>query len=64
MWPANLPTTTMRSARGAVWSFDIEDVGLADVLAAIGRRSGFEVTAHRLEVFGRCSACRAGVGRA
>ncbi len=49
---------------GCGLSFDIEDVGLADVLAAIGRRSGFEVTAHRLEVFGRCSACRAGVGRA
>ena len=49
---------------GCGLSFDIEDVGLADVLAAIGGRSGFEVTAHRLEVFGRCSACRTGVGRA
>ncbi len=45
-------------------SFDIEDVGLTDVLAVIGERSGFEVTAHRLEVFGRCRACRARAGGA
>ncbi len=43
---------------GCGLSFDIEDVGLADVLAVIGERSGFEVTAHRLEVFGRCRVCR------
>jgi len=43
-------------------SFDIEDVGLADILAAIGQRTGFEVTAHRLEVFGCCRACRGAAG--
>ena len=40
-------------------SVDVDDHGLADVLAAIGRRSGFEVASHRLEVFGRCAACQA-----
>ncbi len=40
-------------------SLDVDDLGLADVLAEIGRRSGFEVTAHRLEIFGLCAACRA-----
>lgn len=40
-------------------STDVDDLGLGDVLAAIGRRSGFSVTAHRLEIFGLCSACSA-----
>ncbi len=40
-------------------STDVDDVGLGNVLAAIGRRSGFSVTAHRLEIFGLCSACSA-----
>ena len=39
-------------------SLDVDDAGLAEVLAAIGRRSGFRVTAHRLEIFGLCAACR------
>lgn len=41
-------------------SFDIEDRGLADVLADIGARLGFRVTSHRLELFGVCAACRGG----
>jgi Fur family transcriptional regulator, ferric uptake regulator len=40
-------------------SLDVHDQGLADVLATIGSRSGFRVTAHRLEVFGLCAACQA-----
>jgi Fe2+ or Zn2+ uptake regulation protein len=40
-------------------SLDVDDLGLTGVLAEIGRRSGFRVTAHRLEVFGLCSACQA-----
>jgi Fe2+ or Zn2+ uptake regulation protein len=39
-------------------SFDVDDGGLAEVLARIGERSGFAVTAHRLEIFGVCEACR------
>ena len=39
-------------------SLDVDDLGLTGVLAAIGGRSGFRVTAHRLEVFGLCSACQ------
>ena len=40
-------------------STDVSDHGLADTLAEIGRRSGFQVTAHRLEIFGLCAACDA-----
>jgi Fur family ferric uptake transcriptional regulator len=40
-------------------STDVADHGLADTLAEIGRRSGFQVTAHRLEIFGVCAACAA-----
>lgn len=43
-------------------SSDIEDLGLADVLADVGARLGFRVTYHRLELFGVCAACR-GSGR-
>lgn len=38
-------------------AFDVDDTGLADVLASMGRRSGFRVTAHRLEIFGLCARC-------
>jgi Fur family transcriptional regulator, ferric uptake regulator len=38
-------------------SFDVHDAGLAGALEAIGDRSGFRVTAHRLEIFGICGAC-------
>ena len=37
--------------------FDVDDAGLAEVLARIAARSGFRVTNHRLELFGRCAAC-------
>jgi Fe2+ or Zn2+ uptake regulation protein len=39
-------------------SLDVDDLGLGDVLAAIGTRSGFRVTTHRLEIFGLCAACQ------
>jgi Fur family ferric uptake transcriptional regulator len=38
-------------------SLDIDDRGLAEVLTAIGARSGFKVSEHRLEVFGTCAGC-------
>ncbi|MHB8892868.1 MAG: Fur family transcriptional regulator [Candidatus Limnocylindrales bacterium] len=40
-------------------SLDVDDFGLTGVLNEIGRRSGFRVTAHRLEIFGLCAACQA-----
>ena len=40
-------------------SQDIDDLGLDDVLAAVGDRLEFTVTSHRLELFGLCAACRA-----
>lgn len=39
-------------------SLDVSDHGLAAVLGEIGSRSGFRVTAHRLEIFGLCAACQ------
>ena len=41
-------------------SLDVDDFGLTDVLGEIGRRSGFRVTTHRLEIFGLCAACQQG----
>jgi Fur family transcriptional regulator, ferric uptake regulator len=38
-------------------SLDIEDMGLAMVLGDVGRRLGFRITSHRLELFGVCAAC-------
>jgi Fe2+ or Zn2+ uptake regulation protein len=38
-------------------SFEVDDAGLAEVLARIAARSGFRVTNHRLELFGRCAEC-------
>ena len=38
-------------------SLEIDDLGLAEVLTAIGARSGFQVNEHRLEVFGTCAGC-------
>ena len=40
-------------------SLDIDDQGVADVLARIGQRSGFHATTHRLEIFGLCATCHA-----
>jgi Fe2+ or Zn2+ uptake regulation protein len=39
-------------------AFDVDDAGLSDVLARMGSSSGFKVTAHRLEIFGLCTACQ------
>ena len=39
-------------------SFDVDDAGLSEVLARMGSRSGFRVTAHRLEIFGLCATCQ------
>ena len=44
-------------------SLDISDHGLDEVLREIGRRSGFRVAVHRLELFGDCASCQA-AGRA
>jgi Fe2+ or Zn2+ uptake regulation protein len=39
-------------------SLDVADHGLVEMLGEIGRRSGFRVTTHRLEIFGLCAACQ------
>ena len=38
---------------------DVDDAGLLAVTAEIGRRTGFQIDAHRLELFGLCPACAA-----
>ena len=40
-------------------STDVEDSGLADLVAGLGRRSGYQVETHRLELFGLCPDCQA-----
>jgi Fe2+ or Zn2+ uptake regulation protein len=41
-------------------STEVDDHGLAEVLAEVAGRSGFRVATHRLEIFGTCAACLAG----
>jgi len=38
---------------------DIDDAGLRAVVDQIERRTGYRVERHRLELYGRCPACRA-----
>ena len=40
-------------------SLDLTDMGLTEVLHDAGNRLGFQITDHRLELFGRCAACQA-----
>jgi Fur family ferric uptake transcriptional regulator len=37
---------------------DVEDLGLGAAIEEIQRRTGWRVDTHRLELFGRCPACR------
>jgi Fur family ferric uptake transcriptional regulator len=41
-------------------STDIADSGLAAIIAEVGRRSGYRIESHRLELFGVCPTCQAG----
>jgi Fe2+ or Zn2+ uptake regulation protein len=40
-------------------STDIEDCGVAEAVAEIARRSGYQIDSHRLELFGLCRHCQA-----
>lgn len=40
-------------------SIEVAEADLAAHLGDLGRRSGFRVTSHRLELFGVCAACQA-----
>lgn len=42
---------------GAVSDFASHDI--EDLVAELGRRTGFEIDSHRLELYGRCQRCRA-----
>jgi Fur family transcriptional regulator, ferric uptake regulator len=39
---------------------DVDDAGLQAVTREIGRRTGFRIDTHRLELFGLCPACAGG----
>jgi Fur family ferric uptake transcriptional regulator len=47
---------------GAVSDFASHDI--EDLLDELGRRTGFEIDSHRIELYGRCDACRARLGSA
>jgi Fur family ferric uptake transcriptional regulator len=38
---------------------DVADHGLAEAVAEIGRRTGYRIDSHRLELFGLCPDCQA-----
>jgi len=38
---------------------DFENCDISDLLAEIARRTGYEIDAHRLEVYGLCAQCSA-----
>lgn len=42
---------------------EVDDAGLNDAVREIGRRSGYRIERHRLELFGLCPSCRARQGR-
>lgn len=42
---------------GAVSDFSSHDI--EDLVEELGRRTGFEIDSHRLELYGRCRRCRA-----
>jgi len=44
--------------RNCARSVEVADSGLQSVVSEIGRRSGFQIDTHRLELFGLCPDCR------
>jgi len=42
-------------------SVDLEQIGMAPIIADIERRTGYRVDRHRVELFGLCPACQAAV---
>ncbi len=43
---------------------DVDDAGLAAIVARIGAQTGYRIASHRLELFGLCPACQADGGPA
>jgi Fur family ferric uptake transcriptional regulator len=41
---------------------EVEDGRLAALVASIGRRTGYRIDAHRLELYGLCATCQAAPG--
>ena len=40
-------------------SVDLEDLGMAAIVAEAERRTGYKIDRHRVELFGLCPSCRA-----
>ena len=40
-------------------SAEVQDAGLQSVVAEVGRRSGYRIESHRLELYGLCPDCAA-----
>ncbi len=38
---------------------EVEDCGVAEAVSEVGRRSGYRIDSHRLELFGLCRRCQA-----
>ena len=39
-------------------SLEVQDRGLASAVAEIAERSGFRIDSHRIELYGKCTACQ------
>lgn len=37
---------------------EVDDIGLANTLDVVQRRTGWQIESHRLELYGRCPRCR------
>ena len=44
-------------------SAEVDDASVAEAVREIGRRSGYRIESHRLELFGLCPSCQARQGR-
>jgi len=44
-------------------SAEVDDAGVNEAVLEIGRRSGYRIDRHRLELFGLCPSCQARQGR-
>lgn len=61
--PADTPHHDHAVCVGCGRVIEFEDEALETIQSRVASRLGFEVTAHRLELYGRCPTCRAKAAR-